>query len=201
MSYDCVLKCGKQCNSSHTISQGKWESLQSKTKNWLGLDKFGDVYNITSWKDGPKSHHMHQICYISVSSTDKLEKARQGRKESETKFTGETSHSEIPTQSSLSVDDTEPLPPKCLRSAVGGPLHDRTKCVWCMQGADDKHPNRARGKLYRLKTHSAWHSFKHHQSRIEDGELRDRLTQLTESTSVLSDPFANDIMYHHACWL
>jgi hypothetical protein len=69
-----------------------------------------------------------------------------------------------------------------------------------MQGVDVKHPNRVRGKLFRLNTHSAWRTFKHHIVIIEDGELRNRLTQLVESTSALSDPFANDIMYHHACW-
>jgi hypothetical protein len=70
-----------------------------------------------------------------------------------------------------------------------------------MQGVDVKHPNRARGKLFRLNTHSAWRSFKRHPVLIEDGDLRCLLTQLVESTSALSDPFANYIMYHHACWL
>ncbi|KAI4827014.1 hypothetical protein KUCAC02_030442, partial [Chaenocephalus aceratus] len=65
------------------------------------------------------------------------------------------------------------------------------------KGVDMKHPNRVGGTLFRLNTHSAWRSFKHHPVLIEDVDLRDRLTRLIESTS---DPFANDIMYHHACW-
>ena len=28
-----------------------------------------------------------------------------------------------------------------------------------------------------------------------------RLSKIVESTTALSDSFANDIMYHHACWL
>lgn len=48
MSYECLLKCGKPCESSDTISQAKWDILQSKTKNWLGLDKYGDVHNTTT---------------------------------------------------------------------------------------------------------------------------------------------------------
>ena len=63
-----------------------------------------------------------------------------------------------------------------------------------------KHPNRARSKLFRLNTVSAWRTFRRHPVIIEDTQLRDRLTRLVESTSALSDPFANDIMYHHACW-
>ena len=52
MSHECVLSCGKPCKTTDIISEKKWESLQSKAKNWTGLDKFGNVYNITSWKDG-----------------------------------------------------------------------------------------------------------------------------------------------------
>ncbi|MES9879868.1 MAG: hypothetical protein ABW185_03205, partial [Sedimenticola sp.] len=70
-----------------------------------------------------------------------------------------------------------------------------------MKGVDPKHPTRMRSKLFRISTHSAWRSFKRHTVLIEDGDLRNRLTQLVDSTTVLSDPFANDIMYHHACWL
>ena len=69
-----------------------------------------------------------------------------------------------------------------------------------MKGKDTKHPERAKGKLYRLNTYPAWHAFKRHTVLIEEEELRSHLTQLVESTSVLSDPFAVDIMYHYACW-
>ena len=84
---------------------------------------------------------------------------------------------------------------------MSGTLHDKTKCVWCFKGTDTKHPNRVKSKLSRISTHTAWRSFKRHTVFIDDDELRDRLTRLIESTCALSDPFANDIMYHHACWL
>ena len=146
---------------------------------------------------------MHQSCYISISSSDKLEKAQQ-RKNKEHDINQcplPTSSSEMQAQNARCDDETEgPSTPKRLRSSVGGPLHDKTKCVWCMLGEDAKHPNRARGKLFQLNTQSAWRSFKHHPVLIEDGELTDRLIRLVKSTSALTDPFANDIMYHHACW-
>jgi len=37
-------------------------------------------------------------------------------------------------------------------------------------------------------------------ARSDATQSRDRLTWLVESTSALSDPFANHIMNHHACW-
>ena len=197
MSFECVLKCGKPCKSSDTIGQDKWENLESKAKNWLGLDKFGDVYNTTSWKDGPKSHYMHESCHITISSSVKLQQAHKRKNIAQC----QTSSLEMQTDNALCDDETEgPLPPMLLRSSVCGPLHDKTKCVWCMQSVDKKHPNRARGKLLRLNTHSAWRSFKRHPVLIEDEQLRGRITKLVESTSALSDPFASDIMYHHTCW-
>ncbi len=199
MPFECVLKCGKPCKSSDIITQGKWDSLQSKTQNSSGLYKFGDVYNTTLWQDGPGSHYIHHACYISISSSVMLEKARQ-RKNKERNI-AKIPSSEMQADSSLCDDEPDaPLPSKRLHSSVGGPLHDKTKCVWCMQGVDVKHPNRARGTWFRLNTPSAWRAFKRHTVTIEDDELRDRLTRLVESTSALSDPFANDIMYHYACW-
>lgn len=181
MSYECVLQCGKPCKSFDSINQGKWESLQSKAKNWSGLDKFGNVYTTTSWQDGQWGHYMHQSCYISMSSSDKLEKARQRKNKESAQCSSQTSSSEMQAHKSMCDDKTEgPLPPKRLRSSVGGTLHDRTKCVWCMQGVDMKHPNRVRGTLFRLNTHSASRSFKRHPVLIEDVDLRDRLTRLIE---------------------
>ena len=80
-------------------------------------------------------------------------------------------------------------------------LYIKTKCVWCKEEEAIRHQRRSQGKLSRINTYSAWNNFKRYAFLIEDRELRGRLTLLDESTSVLSDPFANDIMYHHACWL
>ena len=126
MSYECVLKCGKPCESSDKINQGKWGRLQSKAKNWSGLDKFGHVYTTTSWQDGPGNHYIHQSCYISISSSDKLEKAR--RRTNQESDIAQCSSSEMPAQKALCDKESEGPSPKRLRS-VSGPLHDKTKCV------------------------------------------------------------------------
>ena len=65
----------------------------------------------------------------------------------------------------------------------------------------DKNPDRKTGKLSRLETLSAWKAFKRHIVLIQDESLRVRIERLAESTSQLSDPFANDIMYHRSCWM
>ena len=93
---------------------------------------------------------MHQSCYISMSSSDKLEKARRCKNKESAQCSSQTSSSEMKAHKSMCDDKTE-----------------------------------------------AWRSLKRHPVLIEDGDLRDRLTRLIESTS---DPFANDVMYHHACW-
>ena len=72
--------------------------------------------------------------------------------------------------------------------------------VWCMQGKNTKHPKSTRGQLHRLNTRSAGRFFRRHTVLIEDKELRSHLSKQVESTTALLDPFAIDIMYHHACW-
>ena len=52
-----------------------------------------------------------------------------------------------------------------------------------------------------METDTAWRAFKRHTVLIQDPQLRVRIERLAESTSQLSDPFANDIMYHPGCWL
>lgn len=198
MAYECVLKCGNPCHPSDTISQGKWETLHSKANNWRDHGKFGDVYNTTLWEDGPGSRYVHKTCYLSISSTLKLERARRRSKNENdlAQLSSQKSSSEMQAQ----AEPEGPSPPKRLRSSVCGPLHINTKCVWCMQGADTKHPGRARGKLCRLNTYSAWQAFKRHTVLIEDEDLRDRLNRLVISTTALSDPIANYIKYHPECY-
>ena len=141
---------------------------------------------------------MHDLCYITNSSSKHLEKSRK-QKEKESDIV--LSSNQI-LSSEICEDEPESfLSPKHLRSSVGGPLHDKTKCIWRLKGEDLRHPNRPKSKLFRINTNSAWQTFKCHAVLIEDRELRDRLTRLVESTSVLSDVFVMDIMYHHPCWL
>ena len=67
MAYVCFLECGAPCKSSDKISKAKWECLESKSKNWCGLDNFDDIYESSNCKNDPKNFHVHQACYISIS--------------------------------------------------------------------------------------------------------------------------------------
>ena len=100
-----------------------------------------------------------------------------------------------------SDDDTGPIPRKRLRSCMPGPsLYDKDLCVWCGKPADERHPNRKYGKLYRITQKSSWHTFKRHPVFLEDEEKRERMTRVVNAVLALSDPFAADLMYHHNCW-
>ena len=169
MAYECLLKCGKPCRPSDSITERKWDSLKAKTEKWSGLDKYGDVFDTTPWQDGPQNYYVHDSCYITISSSVRLEKAKRLKEKSTTSQIcgSETKH--------LCEDEAEVVPPKRLRSSLGGPLHDKSKCVWCMKAADFKHPDRPYGKLSRISTYSAWHSFRRHLVFVEDEELRARM--------------------------
>ena len=203
MPYMCVLKCDKPCKSSDIISQGKWKSLQAKVKLWTGLDQFGDIYDTISRENGLGAFTCtRHVTYPFCCQTSWIEPGSTKKKHSElAQSISQTSSSETEVGNSQCDDETDgQLPPKRLRSSIGGPPHGKTKCVWCMQGVDKKHPDRTRGKMFKLNTQCAWRAFKRHTVLIEGRELRVPLSRLVESTSAISDPFANDIMYHHSCW-
>ncbi|KAK1897739.1 8-amino-38-dideoxy-manno-octulosonate cytidylyltransferase [Dissostichus eleginoides] len=78
MSYECVLQCGEPCKSFDSINQGKWESLQSKAKNWSGHDKFGNVYTTTSWQDGQGGDYIEAaISSLGISDEQLLQNLAQ----------------------------------------------------------------------------------------------------------------------------
>ena len=160
--YECVLKCGKPCNDTETVSPVRWESLKEKSKNWTSLDKFGNVHNETDWNNGPAGYYMHDLCYVTVSSTSNLQKSIKCKEK-------RCSSQILASEQSNDDDNPGALPsPKRLRSSMGGPLHDKTKCVWCIKGEDLKHPNRAKSKLSRIGTNSARRRFKRHPVLIQE---------------------------------
>ena len=124
MPGDCLL-CGKPCNTTEIISPAIWERIHDKSKNWSGLDRYGQIYENMSWTNGPAGFYMHRDCHISFSSSTHLERAKQRkRKETEASLDQESSTSD-------GIEEIDaPTPPKCLRSSVGGHLHYKTKCVW-----------------------------------------------------------------------
>jgi len=128
---------GMACHPADTICQNKWDSLQLKSKGWTGLD---------TWQIWWCSRHdfmgkwaswlfLCKCCYIVVSSSVQLQKAQQRKQK-------ERWHCSVSSQPSTSDTCEEPPPPKRLRSSVGGPLYDKTKCVCSMKDEDKKHPNR-----------------------------------------------------------
>ena len=48
--YHCLLQCGVNCNSTETISTEMWKQLETQTKDWKGLDKFGNIFESTDWE-------------------------------------------------------------------------------------------------------------------------------------------------------
>ena len=94
---------------------------------------------------------MHQACYTSISSSDKLDRAWQHVKKPSNLAQSicQTSGSEMQAGNSQCDDETGgQMPHKHLHSSIGGPLHDKTECGWCVQSLDKstpKYTNRARG--------------------------------------------------------
>jgi len=68
MSYECVLKCGKSCTPSDTISKTKWNSLR---ENYLATGT-GVVRVTTVDRITPKQSN-HRVLIEMTCSDDGLE--------------------------------------------------------------------------------------------------------------------------------
>ena len=195
-TYDCILQCSNPCFASDSldnITTDKWDSMQAKSMEWKGLDKFGDVYCSVDWEKGPNGLHMHNTCYTSLSSNRKLLQAKQRQRKSE------QSLQEVAEVADTNNDPTlQASAPKKLRSNMGC-LHDKHYCVWCMKGANNKRNYRDQ-QLILLSTVDAWNKFKLHIVRLEDKAMRERLDTLTYSIPDAQTAFGIEIRYHRQCW-
>lgn len=181
--YECLLQCMKPCgvaDSINNMTPGAWEKLKLKSLNWKGCDRYGNVYDSVDWELGPRGHHMHTSCRVTISSSVKLNqsKVRQQKRDREE----EMCHHD--------VDLASPAP-KSLRSSTGI-VHDKNLCVWCMKPEDEKHPERT-GRWVLLSYTSAWKVYKSHTVVLQDTAMRERIKCLIDS---ITDPFSTEIRYH-----
>ena len=194
-----MMRCGNECEGK-SITNEKWKKIKAKCEEWSGLHRFTNSFDTISWDMGPSGYFICVSCNLTLFNARSMLQAQRKRKRSLEQAAAAAESSNV---SSTNNEDTttKPQSPKRLRSSVGVLHFPKTKCVWCMNGEDDKHPDRKTGKLSRLETLSAWRAFKCHIVLTQDESLCVRIERLAESTSQLSDPFANDIMYHHSCWM
>ena len=106
MEYPCFLKCGVNCNSTETISSGRWKQLETKSKDYNGLDKFGNVFGSTDCEKGAEEFHIHERCYITLSFKWSLQQSWK-RKEKENAANSPT----IPEQHDLQEKECQPSSP------------------------------------------------------------------------------------------
>ena len=80
MDYDCLLQYRVIWNSTETSSTERWKQLKTKTKDWKGLGNFRNIFESTDWAKGAEGLHVHERCYITLSSKQSLQQSRK-RKE------------------------------------------------------------------------------------------------------------------------
>ena len=74
MERKCIL-CGKLCTERETISEERWKNLKAKSKEWIGLDHFGDIYNKTNWDTDRESSYLHELYLAKIGWKKDLESA------------------------------------------------------------------------------------------------------------------------------
>src|SRR5260221_585948 len=129
--YDCILLCGKACFSDESlgnITLDKSKSMQDKASKWKGPATFGTVHCSVNWEKWPKGHCMHNHCYTSLSSNDKLRRAQRHQCKAVESLQDPAQISDQKMGATA-----EAGAPKKLRS-ITGRLYDKSICVWCMKG-------------------------------------------------------------------
>ena len=74
------LLCGLHCNSIQTITTERWKLLETKTKNWKGLGKFGNVLECTDWEKQAEVLHVKDVTSHSNLSVHFSNFIRERRK-------------------------------------------------------------------------------------------------------------------------
>ena len=67
------------CNSTETISTERLKRLGTKTEDWKGSDKFGNVFERTDWEKVAEGLDVHERCYITLSSKRSLQQSWKGK--------------------------------------------------------------------------------------------------------------------------
>ena len=63
----CII-CHQVCNEDKsTTTAESWGTLSSHAKNWVGLDKFGTVYDEVQWENGPQGIYFHKLCRTQIA--------------------------------------------------------------------------------------------------------------------------------------
>lgn len=191
--FGCLLQCGKPCEASDSIdnmNKETWDKLKSKSLNWKGCDRFGNVYDTVDLELGPCGKHVHTNCRFDISSSDKLNRSKMRQQKRERESVSEDQTYDSTCQHDQDLSSSAP-------KRRTGIVHDKNLCVWCMKPEDTKHPERT-GRWLLISYTASWNIFRNHTIVLQDDAMRDRINCLIDS---ITDPFSSEIRYHHKCWL
>ena len=75
----CLL-CTEECQEECKSNLDGWNNLEENSRNWCGLDTFGDAFDRVNWENGPEGIYFNSK--MKLFNKRSLEQARQ-RKEKE----------------------------------------------------------------------------------------------------------------------
>ena len=75
----CLL-CTEECQEECKSNLDGWNNLE-KSRNWCGLDTFGDAFDSVNQENGPEGMYLHSNCKMKLFNKRSLEQARKRRSE------------------------------------------------------------------------------------------------------------------------
>lgn len=140
----CIL-CDQECNEECKSNLSAWSNLEEKSKNWIGLDTFGDVFDRVDWRNGPQGMYLHSNCKIKLFNSRSLEQAKR-RKEKE--CSRQSMSNDNNGEKSLDLQKSPENTNTVARRSSIGTVHSKNLCIWCMEPEDTRHKGRKNSKLH-----------------------------------------------------
>ena len=188
-SGDICILCSKFCDEQQkNLNAEQWKAFRSTAEKWEGLDTFGNVFKDTDWGSGPVGKRWHKSCKLNFAGERKLQQALKRKANS----ADEPSSGSSDEKENVDINQDER---PATRKSVGV-IHEKSSCIWCMKGMDNRHPDRTE-KLSLIENRSTWQKIVLSVPFIPDKAIRVRMEMMINSTS---EPLAAKMSYHKKCY-
>ena len=143
----CTEEYQEECKSN--LDESK--NLEEKSRNWCGLDTFGDAFDKGNLENGPEGVYLHSNCKMKLFNNRSLEQARKRKEKKRAQREEEEEKNKDDDQDRKRSRLESPEIPKIIpcRSSTGR-VHSKNLCIWCMKPEDTRHKDRKNSKLHLL---------------------------------------------------
>ena len=145
----CLL-CTEECQEEFKSNLDGWNNLEENSRNWCGLDNFGDASGRVNWENGPEGMYLHFNCKMKLFNKRFLEQARKRKEKERAQREEEEKNKDDDQDRKRSQLESPEIPKITPRRSSTGRVHSKNLCIWCIKLEDTRHKDRKNSKLHLL---------------------------------------------------